>query len=52
MFEMSYKIGRRTNQYLFFQYYNGYGEGLLDYKQYHSQFRVGLQIKPKLFSDF
>ena len=26
MFEMSYKIGRRTNQYLFLQYYNGYGE--------------------------
>ncbi len=50
--EMSYKIGRRTNQYLFLQYYNGYGEGLLDYKQFRSQLRVGFVIRPRFFSDY
>ncbi|WP_246865132.1 phospholipase A [Muribaculum intestinale] len=52
MFEMSYKIGRRTNQYLFLQYYNGYSEGLLDYKQFKSQLRVGFVIRPRFFSDY
>lgn len=52
VFEMSYKIGRRTNQYLFLQYYNGYGEGLLDYKQFKSQLRVGFVIRPRFFSDY
>ena len=50
--EMSYKIGRRTNQYLFLQYYNGYGERLLDYKQFRSQLRVGFVIRPRFFSDY
>ena len=50
--EFGVRLFKNDNQYLFFQYYNGYGEGLLDYKQFHSQFRVGLQIKPRLFSDF
>jgi len=50
--EFAYKFGNNQNQYLFFQYYNGYGEGLLDYKQFHSQFRVGICIKPTLFSDY
>ena len=50
--ELSYRIFKRDNQYLFMQYYNGYGEGLLDYKQFHSQLRVGIVIKPKIFSDF
>lgn len=50
--EFSYKFGNNQNQYLFFQYYNGYGEGMLDYKQFHSQLRVGIVIKPALFSDY
>lgn len=50
--ELSYRIFRRDNQFLFMQYYNGYGEGLLDYNQFHSQLRVGLVIKPTLFSDY
>lgn len=50
--ELSYKLGNNQNQYLFMQYYNGYGEGLLDYKQFHSQLRVGIVIKPTLFSDY
>ncbi|MDE5957361.1 MAG: phospholipase A, partial [Muribaculaceae bacterium] len=33
-------------------YYNGYGENLLDYNQFHSRLRVGLVFKPHLFSDY
>ena len=50
--EFCYRLFKRDNQYLFAQYYNGYGEGLLDYKQYHSTLRVGIVIKPNLFSDY
>lgn len=50
--ELNYRIFNRENQYFFLQYYNGYGEGLLDYKVYKSQLRVGIVIKPQLFSDY
>lgn len=50
--ELAYRFFKRDNQYFFLQYYNGYGEGLLDYKQYKNQIRVGLVIKPRFFSEF
>lgn len=50
--ELAYQLWSRDNQYLFVQYYNGYGEGLLEYNRFHSQLRVGIVIKPRLFSDF
>ncbi len=50
--ELSYRFSNNHNQYFFAQYYNGYGEGLLDYKQFHSQLRIGMVIKPELFSDY
>lgn len=50
--ELNYRIFKRDNQFLFLQYYNGYGEGLLAYKEFHTMLRVGLVIKPRLFSDY
>lgn len=50
--EFSYRFNNNQNQYLFVQYYNGYGEGLLDYNKFHSELRVGFVIKPTLFSDY
>lgn len=50
--EAAYRFSTKDNQYLFAQFYSGYGEGLLAYKEYHQQFRVGIVIKPTLFSEF
>lgn len=50
--DFAFRIFDKDNQYLYFQYYNGYGEGLLEYNKFHSQFRVGLLIRPRLFSDY
>ena len=50
--ELSYRFFKRDNQYFFLQYYNVYGEGLLDYKVFKNQIRVGIVIKPKIFSEF
>ncbi len=52
IWEFNYRVFKKDNQFLFVQYYNGYGENLLDYNQFHSRLRVGLVIKPKIFSDF
>lgn len=50
--ELAYRWSPTVNQYVFLQYYNGYGEGLLEYNRFHSQLRIGMVIKPQLFSDF
>ena len=50
--EFGYKFLKNDNQYFFVQYYNGYGEGLLDYKTFRSEIRAGIVIRPKYFSDY
>lgn len=50
--ELGMRMWKNANEFLFVQFYNGYGEGLLEYNRFHSQLRVGLLIKPDLFSDF
>lgn len=52
IWEISYRVFKRDNQFLFLQYYNGYGENLLDYNVFKSRLRIGLVIKPKLFSEY
>lgn len=50
--EFSWLVSSKANQYLFVQYYNGYGECLMDYNKFRSRLRVGIVIKPKFFSDY
>lgn len=50
--ELGYRIFRRDNQFLFLQFYNGYGECMLDYNQFRSRVRFGIVIKPRLFSEY
>ena len=50
--DIAYRLSKQANQYIYAQFYSGYGEGLLAYKEYHNQFRVGIVIKPTLFSEF
>lgn len=52
IWEFTWRIHKKSNLNLFAQYYNGYGEDLLHYNQFHSRLRVGLVFKPKFFSDF
>ncbi|MCU4177505.1 phospholipase A [Carboxylicivirga sp. N1Y90] len=46
--ELNYRPSNKANQYLFLQWYNGYGESLIDYNQYTSMVRVGICIKPSM----
>lgn len=50
--EFSWRVHTKSNLNLFAQYYNGYGENLIDYNKFHSRLRVGLVFKPKFFSEF
>ena len=50
--EASWRVSKKTNLNLFAQYYNGYGENLLYYKQFRTMLRVGIVFKPKFFSEF
>ena len=52
VWEMSWRVYDKMNLNLYLQYYNGYGENLLDYNQFHSRLRVGIVFKPKFFSEF
>lgn len=50
--DVSFRFSRNADWSLYAQFYSGYGEGLLDYNKYRSQFRVGIVIRPRLFSDY
>ncbi|MDH6354959.1 phospholipase A1 [Dysgonomonas sp. PH5-45] len=42
----SFRITPKSNQYLFLEYYNGYGEEMLNYKEFRQRIRLGFVIKP------
>ncbi len=50
--ELYWRPWDRANQYFFLQWYNGYGENLLDYNVFHNRLRVGIVIKPRFFSEY
>lgn len=52
IWDATWKVSEKTNLNLFLQYYNGYGENLLEYNQFHSRFRIGIIFKPEFFSEF
>jgi phospholipase A1 len=44
--ELNFKTNPKYNQYFFLQWYQGYGENLMEYERYTSMVRVGFCIKP------
>ena len=50
--ELNYRLFKKDNQYMFLQYYNGYGDNLLDYNKFHSRLRFGIVIKPYWYSEY
>ncbi len=49
---VAYRLSEKFNQYLFAKFYQGYGEGLLDYNKYTMNVRVGICIKPDFYNVF
>jgi len=50
--QFALRLKKESTQYLFFQFFNGYGECLLDYNRFASSFRFGMIIRPSHFSVF
>ena len=50
--EASWRVSKKANLDLYAQWYNGYGENLLDYNVYKNMLRVGIIFKPKFFSEY
>ena len=46
--ELNFRPDKTANEYLFLQWYQGYGESLLDYNRYSSMVRIGICLKPPL----
>lgn len=50
--QVGFRIIKNCNQYLYLDWYNGYGEGLLAYNKFHNRLRIGLLIQPSFFSEY
>lgn len=51
-FEINCRLMKKQPVYAIVQYYNGYGENLLDYDVYKSRLRIGFALKPRDFCRF
>ncbi|WP_046756028.1 phospholipase A [Kordia jejudonensis] len=47
---ISYKISKKSNQFLYLQYFGGYSEDLIDYNQHVSNLRLGIAFKDLFFN--
>ena len=47
-----WRVSDKTNLNLLLQYYNGYGENMIDYNKFHSRLRLGIVFRPHFFSEF
>ena len=47
-----WRVSSKTNLNLLLQYYNGYGENMIDYNKFHSRLRLGIVFRPNFFSEF
>lgn len=50
--QVGFRFIKNSNQYLYLDWYNGYGEGLLAYNKFHNRLRIGLLIRPSFFSEY
>ncbi|MGI9526217.1 MAG: phospholipase A [Weeksellaceae bacterium] len=41
------RVGEKTNQYIMVEYYNGYGENLINYDQHTHMIRIGYALKSR-----
>ncbi|MDR2920835.1 MAG: phospholipase A [Tannerella sp.] len=46
--ELTFRPNKNANQYFFLQWYQGYGESLLEYDRYTSMVRVGICMRPPM----
>jgi phospholipase A1 len=46
--ELNFRFNKSSNQFLFLQWYNGYGEDMLNYDKFSSMLRAGICLKPPM----
>jgi phospholipase A1 len=50
--QISYRLNKNENQYITLQWFTGYAESLIDYKEKRQMVRLGIMIKPSKFVFF
>lgn len=50
--QISYRLNKNENQYITLQWFTGYAESLIDYKEKTQMLRLGIMIKPSKFVFF
>lgn len=50
--DVAYRLFKEDNQYLYLQFYNGYGENMIHYSHFYRYLRIGFVIKPNSVSIF